>query len=69
MTFGADNEVRYIRIDAEEEQLLGIKGDHTDLIPGVYEGSEMNALMNEDGKLEFCFGMQAVVKSGNVLRI
>lgn len=39
MTFGTDNEVRYVRMDAEEEQLLGIKGDHTDLIPGVYEGS------------------------------
>lgn len=39
MSFGAENEVRYVRMDAEEEQLLGIKGDHTDLIPGVYEGS------------------------------
>lgn len=39
MTFGNGNEVRYVRVDAEEEHLLGIKGDHTDLIPGVYEGS------------------------------
>ncbi len=39
MNFGVENEIRYVRMDAEEEQLLGIKGDHTDLIPGVYEGS------------------------------
>lgn len=39
MTFGADKkEVKYVRMNAEEEQLLGIKGDHTDLIAGVYEG-------------------------------
>lgn len=38
MIFGTKTEVRYTRMDAEEEQLLGIKGDHTDLIPGVYEG-------------------------------
>ncbi|KAJ6637141.1 Histidine protein methyltransferase 1 like [Pseudolycoriella hygida] len=38
MTFFNDNLVRYIRMDADEERLLGMKGDHTDLIPGVYEG-------------------------------
>lgn len=44
MTFGDGNEVRYVRMDAEEEKLLGIKGDHTDLIPGVYEGSVNESL-------------------------
>ncbi|XP_037027450.1 histidine protein methyltransferase 1 homolog [Bradysia coprophila] len=38
MTFGAEIEVRHVRMNAEEEQLLGITGDHSDLIPGVYEG-------------------------------
>lgn len=38
MTFG-EEEIRYVRLDTEEEFLLDIKGDHTDLIPGVYEGT------------------------------
>lgn len=38
MTFGTDEEIRFVRMDAQEELLLDIKGDHTDLIPGVYEG-------------------------------
>lgn len=38
MVFGGEFEVRHVRMNAEEEQLLGITGDHSDLIPGVYEG-------------------------------
>lgn len=38
MTFG-EEEIRYVRMEAQEDFLLDIKGDHTDLIPGVYEGT------------------------------
>lgn len=44
MTFANEIEVRYVRMDAEDEKLLGIKGDHTDLITGVYEGSVNESL-------------------------
>lgn len=53
MTFGTEHEVRYVRMDAEEEQSLGIKGDHTDLIPGVYEGS-----VNEYTFVDGCFRLK-----------